>query len=51
MGTYIYVSLIRRNGEFFMFNGLGSVRTFTNASGVVTAAATYDGYGSTVATS
>ena len=51
MGTYIYVSLIRRNGEFFMFNGLGSVRTFTNASGVVTASAVYDGYGNTVATS
>ena len=51
-GIYTYgVSLIRRNGEFFMYDGLGSARTFTNASGVVTAAATYDGYGNTVATS
>ena len=51
-GTYTYGdSLIRRNGEFFMYDGLGSVRTYTNASGIVTAAATYDGYGNTVATS
>ncbi len=51
-GTYTYgVSLIRRNGESFQYDGLGSARTFTNASGVVTAAATYDGYGNTVATS
>ena len=51
-GTYTYgVSLIRRNGESFQYDDLGSARTFTNASGVVTAAATYDGYGNTVATS
>ena len=51
-GTYAYgVSFIRRNGEFFMYDGLGSARTFTNASGVVTAAVTYDGYGNTVASS
>ena len=51
-GTYTYgVSLIRRNEEFFQYDGLGSVRTFTNASGTVTAAATYDGFGNTVATS
>ncbi len=51
-GTYTYgVSLIRRNGEFFQYDGLGSARTFTNASGAVTAAATYDGFGNTVATS
>ena len=51
-GTYTYgVSLIRRNGEFFQYDGLGSARTFTNASGVVTASAVYDGFGNTVATS
>ena len=51
-GTYTYgVSLIRRNGEFFQYDGLGSARTFTNASGAVTASAVYDGYGNTVATS
>ncbi len=50
--TYTYgVSLIRRNEEFFQYDGLGSARTFTNASGVVTAAVTYDGYGNTVGTS
>jgi len=50
-GTYTYgVSLIRRNGEFFLYDGLGSARTFTNASGVVTAVAIYDGFGNTVAT-
>ena len=52
IGTYTYgVSLIRRNGEFFQYDGLGSARTFTNASGVVTATAVYDGFGNTVATS
>ena len=51
-GTYTYgVSLIRRNGEFLLYDGLGSARTFTNASGAVTASAVYDGYGNTVATS
>ena len=51
-GTYTYgVSLIRRNGEFFQYDGLGSARTFTNASGVVTATVVYDGFGNTVATS
>ena len=45
------VALIRRNGEFFQYDGIGSARTFTNASGAVTAAATYDGFGNTVATS
>ncbi len=34
-----------------MYDGLGSARTFTNASGVVTAATVYDGFGNTVATS
>ena len=51
-GTYTYgVSLIRRNGEFFQYDGLGSARTITNASGVVTATTTYDGYENTVAIS
>ena len=45
------VSLIRRNGEFFLYDGLGSARTYTNASGAVTASAVYDGFGNTVATS
>ena len=50
-GTYTYgVSLNRRNGEFFLYDGLGFARTFTNTTGVVTAAASYDGYGNTVAT-
>ena len=52
IGTYTYgVSLIRRNEEFFHYDGIGSARTFTNASGVVTAAAMYGGFGNTVATS
>ena len=47
--TYTYgVSLIRRNGEFFQYDGLGSTRTFTNASGVNTTAGIYEGYGNTV---
>jgi RHS repeat-associated protein len=48
-GTYTYgVSLIRRNGEFFQYDGLGSARTFTNASGVNTTAGIYERYGNTV---
>jgi len=41
----------RSNGEVCLYDGLGSERTFTNASGAVTAAAIYDGYGNTVAAS
>ncbi len=51
-GTYTYgASLIRRNGEYFQYDGLGSTRTITNSSGSQTASAIYDGYGNTVATS
>ena len=51
-GTYTYgVSFIRRSWEFFMYDGLGSARTFTNNSGVVNATTTYDVCGITVTTS
>ncbi|MCL5283446.1 MAG: hypothetical protein M1330_01855 [Armatimonadetes bacterium] len=51
-GVYTYgASLIRRNGEYFQYDGSGSTRTITNSSGSQTASAIYDGYGNTVATS
>lgn len=43
--------LIRKDGEYPMFDGLGSVRTTTNSSQTVTATATYEGFGATVASS
>ena len=43
-------SLIHKDGEILLFDGLGSERTVTNSSQTVTGTATYEGFGQTVAT-
>src|SRR5205085_10115974 len=42
--------LIRKDGEYPLFDGLGSERTVTNSSQTVTGTLTQDGFGLTVAT-
>ena len=42
--------LIRKDGEYPMFDGLGSERTVTNSSQTVTGTITHDAFGLTVAT-
>jgi RHS repeat-associated protein len=42
--------LIRKDGEYPMFDGLGSTRTTTNSSQTVTATAITEGFGATIAT-
>ena len=47
-GIYTYGnSLIRRNGEYPLFDGQGSERTVTNSSQTVTGTINYDGFGNT----
>src|SRR5919204_4397158 len=49
--TYTYGNaLIRKDGEYPLFDGIGSERTVTNASQTVTGTATYEGFGQTIAT-
>jgi len=49
--TYTYGNaLVRKDGEYPLFDGLGSERTVTNASQSVTGTLTYDAFGQTVAT-
>ncbi len=43
-------ALLRKDGEYPLFDGLGSERTVTNSSQTVTGTATYEGFGQTVAT-
>ena len=50
--TYTYgTSLIRKDGETPLFDGLGSERTVTNSSQAVTASLTLSAFGQTVASS
>src|SRR5919204_3170063 len=49
--TYTYGNaLIRKDGEYPLFDGLGSERTVTNASQTVTGTITFEGFGQTIAT-
>jgi RHS repeat-associated protein len=49
--TYTYGnSLIRKDGETPLFDGLGSERTVTNSSQTVTGTITFEGFGATIAT-
>ena len=49
--TYTYGNaLVRKDGEYPMFDGLGSQRTTTNSSGILTGTATFEAFGTTVAT-
>ncbi len=49
--TYTYGnSLIRKDGETPMFDGVGSERTVTNSSQTVTGTITFEGFGATIAT-
>src|SRR5579884_216787 len=49
--TYTYGNaLVRKDGEYPLFDGLGSERTVTNASQSVTATINYDAFGHTVGT-
>jgi RHS repeat-associated protein len=43
--------LIRKDGETFLYDGLGSSRQSTNSSQTVTSSRTYEGFGQTVASS
>ena len=42
--------LIRKDGEYPLFDGLGSERTVTNASQTVTGTISFEGFGQTIAT-
>ena len=47
--TYTYGNaLLRKDGEYPLFDGLGSERTVTNSSQTVTGTITFDGFGQTV---
>ncbi|HZP80499.1 MAG TPA: RHS repeat-associated core domain-containing protein, partial [Chthonomonadaceae bacterium] len=47
--TYTYGNaLLRKDGEYPLFDGLGSERTVTNSSQTVTGTLTLDGFGQTV---
>ena len=43
--------LLRRNGEYPAFDGLGSARAETNSSGTATATQDFDAFGNTIASS
>ena len=50
--TYAYGnSLLRKDGEYPLFDGMGHERTVTNSSQTVTGTINYDAYGNTVGTS
>src|SRR6185369_699632 len=49
--TFTYGNgLIRKDSEYFQYDGLGSARTITNGSQTVTGTAIYEGFGGTIAT-